>query len=162
MKSGKYLCIILVISLAACSQVNIMPTSEMTPAAKVVTENPCDTFSMEQPIKPAFKGMELYSWQESKNGIWVFSILYGTNRNKTVREVKSFALDLSEVEKCFCDMPENETVVWMTSAQEETSGAQFNFPQPSDAIVDEVEQHAVKCRIDLITYAVHNNAKNEQ
>ena len=36
--------------------------------------------------RPAFKGFELYSWE--KNGQWMFSLLIGTNRNKTPDEIK--------------------------------------------------------------------------
>ena len=161
MQSRKYVFIILVISLAACLRVNNLPTAETTPVAKVLTENPCDYLSMEQAEKPAFKGMELYSWQEPKDGDWVFSILYGTNRNKMIWEVKSNAMDLEEVEKCLCNMPENENVFWMKFAQEETTGEGYIFPQPPDEIVDEVEKQAILCKVKLNTFSVRNNVKNE-
>ena len=149
MQSRKYVFIILVISLATCSRVNILLTAETTPVAQGLTE------------KPVIKGMELYSWQEPKDGDWVFSILYGTNRNKMIWEVKSFAMDLEEVEKCLCNMPENENVFWMKFAQEETTGEGYIFPQPPDEIVDEVEKQAILCKVKLNTFSVRNNVKNE-
>ena len=139
MHSKIFVLILLVISLAACSEIYIVPTSENTPVAKAQTENPCDNISMEQPEKLAFKGMDLYSWQEPGDDDCVFSILYGTNRNKMVWEVIAFATDLAELEKCFCNMPENENVIWMKYAQEEVNGERQIFPLPPVAIVDEVD-----------------------
>ena len=134
-----------------------MPTSEAVPATQVLTENPCDFISMEQPEKTAFKGMELYSWQEPGDEDWVFSIHYGTNRNKMVWEVLSFAMDLAELEKCFCNMPENENVIWMKYAIVETTGERYIFPQPSDELIHEVEKQAVVCKVKLTTFSVRNN-----
>ena len=42
------------------------------------------------------KGYELYSWQEG--GQWKFSVLIGTNRKKTLDEIKSADVVLSGVD----------------------------------------------------------------
>lgn len=37
---------------------------------------------------PAFKGIELYSWQNPSSGNWQFSLLAGTNRLKALKEIR--------------------------------------------------------------------------
>jgi len=44
--------------------------------------------------QPAMKGMELYSWQ-MVDGSWNYSLLTGTNRQKTVAEVTDPAQTLT-------------------------------------------------------------------
>ena len=45
------------------------------------------------PFAASMKGYELYSWQEG--GQWKFSVLIGTNREKTLDEIKSADVVLS-------------------------------------------------------------------
>jgi len=47
-------------------------------------------------LAQSMKGYELYSWQE--NDRWVFSLLIGTNREKTLDEIKSPDTTLPDVE----------------------------------------------------------------
>lgn len=157
-----YIVIFLVLIVAACSRVNIAPTSEISPVTKVLTENPCDNISMEQPEKPAFKGMEMYSWQAPEHGEWVFSILYGTNRNKLVGEIIAFEMDLTEIGKCFCNMPESESIFWLTYTLENTTGQRYVFQLPPDDVVDEVEKKAILCKVKLFTDSVRNASGNGQ
>ncbi len=46
----------------------------------------CARAPAEREAKPAFKGMELYSWRPTGQD-WHFSLLLGTNRNKSIEEV---------------------------------------------------------------------------
>ena len=57
----------------------------------------------------AFKGMELYSWQ-SEAGEWQYAILVGTNRNKTLDEVRATSLDLQEVKATIEKLAINESL----------------------------------------------------
>jgi hypothetical protein len=50
----------------------------------------------EIPASRSMKGYELYSWQDG--GSWQFSLLVGTNRNKTIAEVTAPATRLAGVE----------------------------------------------------------------
>jgi hypothetical protein len=59
--------------LAACSILTALP--DVGPA------------DAKREAKPRFKGVELYSWKDE--GDWVFVLLDGTNRDKTAEEVKS-------------------------------------------------------------------------
>lgn len=120
-----------------------VPTSEATLVPQVYTENPCDYILEERPEKPTFKGMELYSWQ-NEYGDWMFSILYGTNRNKGVEEIKSFAMDIAKVKECFCNMPDDEEVFWMVLSPDKNQS-----PQLPDSIIDEVKNQAILCNVNL-------------
>src|SRR6185503_10043345 len=57
----------------------------------------------------AFKGMELYSWQ-NKDGGWQYAILEGTNRNKTLEEVQATPLDLQGVKVAIAQMAVGESL----------------------------------------------------
>ena len=46
-----------------------------------------------------FKGVELYSWKDSATRAWHFSLLPGTNRNKTAREITAASQDIADVDK---------------------------------------------------------------
>jgi hypothetical protein len=78
------------------------------------------------------KGYELYSWQDG--GQWKFSVLVGTNREKTVEEIKSADMVLSgvnELTSVLEKIPAGQYITW--SARETLS-----FP-PED-IRSQVEQ----------------------
>src|ERR1051325_1013820 len=47
------------------------------------------------PFPESMKGYELYSWKEGKQ--WKFSLLIGTNRDKTLEEIKSVDVVLPRV-----------------------------------------------------------------
>ncbi len=79
----------------------------------------------ERPTSKAFKGIELYSWQDPQGG-WVFAIVPGTNRRKSEGEVKrseNQVRDLSTLERRFAALAIGEQVYWFNS---DASG--FAFP----------------------------------
>ena len=70
-----------------------------------------------QPTATSFpesmKGYELYSWQEG--GQWKFSVLIGTNREKTLDEIKSADVALSGVEALTSTLekiPAGQYITW--------------------------------------------------
>ena len=84
------------------------------------------------PFPASMKGYELYSWQDG--GQWKFSVLVGTNREKTVEEIKSADMVLSgvnELTSALEKIPAGQYITW--SARETLS-----FP-PED-IRSQVEQ----------------------
>ena len=97
----------------------------------------------------AFKGMELYSWQD-ENEVWQFSVLPGTNRNKTISEVKESPITAKEVKAKFCQMAKDEQVFWMTNAQDLLTGELYTFPLPPKDIIAEISAHAADCETELI------------
>jgi len=65
--------------------------------------------------RPWFKGYELYSWQ-NPDGSWDFSLLIGTNRNKTVEEIfdkKVSIHGLDQLKERISQLPEGTHVVWL-------------------------------------------------
>lgn len=84
------------------------------------------------PFPESMKGYELYSWQDGNQ--WRFSILIGTNREKTLDEIKSADVAISgidELKSTLEQIPEGQYITWSTR---ET----LSFP-PED-ILKQVEQ----------------------
>lgn len=87
---------------------------------------------------PGFKGVELYSWPVE--GGWSFSLLWGTNRDKSEEEVRNPActLDLQTLLRSVAELAPGETVTWsdplppadITSRVEEVAGQSGIVLQP--------------------------------
>lgn len=78
------------------------------------------------------KGYELYSWQDSSQ--WRFSLLVGTNREKTLDEIKStdtVLLDVDALISALEKVPSGQYITWLSK---ET----LSFPP--DDIIKKVEQ----------------------
>jgi hypothetical protein len=105
--------------------------------------------SSTRPAQTAFKGMELYSWQ-SGEGEWLFSVMCGTNRVKTVEEVQANAMDIQGVKQSFCEMAVGEMVIWILEAMNYSSGDFVKLPFPTQGLVSELEEQAAQCEIELV------------
>ena len=84
------------------------------------------------PLGESMKGYELYSWQDGNQ--WKFSLLVGTNREKTLDEIKSADVVLSGVEALKSkleEIPAGQYVTW--SSKEALS-------LPPEDIIKQVEQ----------------------
>lgn len=84
------------------------------------------------PFSESMKGYELYSWQES--GEWKFSLLVGTNREKTLEEIQSAEVVLSGVEALTATLkqiPAGQYITWSTRE---------SLALPPDEILKQVEQ----------------------
>lgn len=84
------------------------------------------------PLGKSMKGYELYSWQDGNQ--WKFSLLVGTNREKTLDEIKSADVVLSSVDALKSKLeviPAGQYVTW--SSRETLS-------LPPDDIIKQVEQ----------------------
>jgi hypothetical protein len=84
------------------------------------------------PFAESMKGYELYSWQEG--GQWKFSVLVGTNRQKTLEEIKSTDVVLSGVDALTSTLERIPAGQYITWSSRET----LSFP-PED-IRSQVEQ----------------------
>jgi hypothetical protein len=102
-----------------------------------------------RPAQTAFKGMELYSWQ-SGEGEWLFSVMYGTNRVKTIEEVQANAMDIEGVKLSFCEMAVGEMVIWIREAMNYPSGDFVKLPFPPQGLASELEEQAAQCEIKLV------------
>jgi hypothetical protein len=91
-----------------------------------------------------FKGMELYSWKDSK-GDWIFALLPGTNRLKTEEEVKNKENQIpgaTELEKRFLRLAEGEEVFWF---HRDLKG----FAYPDDKMMTDIAASAKKAKVEL-------------
>jgi diacylglycerol kinase len=96
----------------------------------------------------AFKGMELYSWQ-NKNGEWQYAVLEGTNRNKTLAEIQTTPLDAQGTKNAIARMAVGESLFWTNNVYDTSSGQIVNLPFPPETVVNELKELAHKKQIDL-------------
>ena len=96
----------------------------------------------------AFKGLELYSWQ-NENGGWQYAILEGTNRNKTLEEVQATPLDLQGIKNAIAKMAVGESLFWTNNVYDTGSGQTLQLPFPPDAVVDELKAFAREKQVEL-------------
>ena len=88
------------------------------------------------PFAESMKGYELYSWQDG--GQWKFSLLVGTNREKTLEEIKSAGVILSSVDELKAaleQMPEGQYITW--SSRETLSFPPENIIEQVEAICED-------------------------
>jgi diacylglycerol kinase len=95
----------------------------------------------------AFKGMELYSWQ-NEDGDWQYAVLEGTNRNKTLEEVQSIPLELQDVKKAIAQMAVGESLFWMNMVSD-ASSQMVELPYPPDAVIHELQDLAHDKQVEL-------------
>ncbi len=121
----------------------------------VTSESPVDT------LPHSLKGYDLYSWPI--NGLWHFTLVTGTNRDKTPEEIIStenivsadgwvrvHIVGLDALKILLCTIPQNEYVSWLGrlhTGQKPQDGADFTLPAAS--IIDAVKQKASECGINL-------------
>jgi hypothetical protein len=93
--------------------------------------------------RPRFKGVELYSWKDSK-GDWVFALVNGTNRQKTEEEVKApknQIAGLGMLEKAFAHLAVDERVSWSNQIE--------GFDYPPEQTIKRIEKFAKESKIIL-------------
>jgi len=95
----------------------------------------CGAASSESPATPfaaSMKGYELYSWQDGNT--WRFSLVTGTNREKSLDEIKSADVVLSDVEALAAALQQMPAGQYITWSSKET----LSFP-PQE-IIEQVEK----------------------
>jgi len=98
---------------------------------------------------------ELYSWKDSKTGEWNFSLLYNTNRNKTVKEVFNKRRVLRGVDNLkvrLSVIPRGSHVVWfdqLTFNGAKAKGSEA-LAYPPEGIVNEVRRYARSRNIEVV------------
>jgi hypothetical protein len=94
----------------------------------------------------SMKGYELYSW--SIDNRWHFTLITGTNRNKTTEEIVSgedtiseagwvrvSVTGIEEMQSVISKLPEGESLIWLASPRSDQPGAggiQFSLPPAPD------------------------------
>ncbi|MBM3173065.1 MAG: hypothetical protein FJZ85_05045 [Chloroflexi bacterium] len=107
----------------------------------------------------SFKGYELYSWPE--NGQWHFTLITGTNRTKTLKEitskedstpetgwVKIHVVGVDAIKDVLSRLPKGESIFWCDQLHiRETADTDLQLPPAQ--IVDAIKKHAEQCVLDL-------------
>jgi hypothetical protein len=94
--------------------------------------------------KPMFKGVELYSWKDDA-GIWRYSLLPGTNREKTKDEIVSESTvikDIDALKKRLAALAVGENVFWFNA---DAPGFAF----PNSGIVADIIAYAKQIQITV-------------
>lgn len=122
---------------------------QLAPLDSTASPAPTAAATFERAEQLEFKGIELYSWQ-AETGEWVYSILPGTNRNKTIAEVKVQPLSFDEVKAAISKLAIGETIFWFNRTAEGSSGPGFDLAYPPHAVIAELEQVALIYQVKLI------------
>jgi hypothetical protein len=106
----------------------------------------------------SMKGYELYSWQE--NGQWHFTLITGTNRNKTPDEITAesnavstdewvqiHVIGVTAIKQVIARIPHGEWVTWLgdMAVPAKAIGIAFMFPGAStvDSIAESAKKHGL-------------------
>lgn len=108
----------------------------------------------------SMKGYELYSWEE--NGQWHYTLITGTNRDKTVEEITSGKDFISEVgwvnihvmgedaiKDVLSHLPKGESVFWCDELHIGETAGSINLQLPPKQIVDAISEYAKQCGLDF-------------
>ena len=108
----------------------------------------------------SMKGYELYSWSE--DGQWHFTLITGTNRNKTLEEttskedfiseagwVKVHVVGVDAVKNVLSKLPQDAFIIWLAEMREQTEPADIKIQLPPEQITDAIKEHAERCGLDF-------------
>ncbi len=109
----------------------------------------------------SMKGYELYSWSEDSQ--WHFTLITGTNRNKTLEEitfkedfiseagwVKVHVVGVDAVKNVLSKRPQDEFIFWLAGMREQSEHTDINIQLPPGQIVNAVKEHAEQCGLDFV------------
>jgi hypothetical protein len=110
----------------------------------------------------SMKGYELYSWSEDSQ--WHFTLITGTNRNKTLEEIISnedviseagwtqiHVVGVDEIKAILSKLRQGEEILWLArSRAEPTPPGNINFMLPPELIIDSIKDHAGQYGLDLL------------
>lgn len=101
------------------------------------------------------KGYELYSWPE--DGQWNFTLITGTNRNKTLEEITSSEDFISEtgwervhvagvdgITTVLSNPPRSESVIWLSGLRENAAQTSVAIKLPPAPTIDTIKGYAAQ------------------
>jgi hypothetical protein len=125
-------------------------------AGKLVPRLSTDNLSS---LPHSAKGYELYSWQE--NGTWHFTLILGTNRNKSLDEIVSAEDFVSrvgwenihvqgpeKVQKLLGKLPAGEFVIWLADLRDNSAGPP-KLELPPTTITNSIRDSALAHGLDF-------------
>jgi hypothetical protein len=108
----------------------------------------------------SMKGYELYSW--SDGGRWQFTLITGTNRNKTIEEIVSkedsisaagwvnvHAGGVAEITYALGKLPANEFVTWLPGARSAAGSRDVALQLPPAQIINQIVDFARQQGLDF-------------
>jgi hypothetical protein len=109
----------------------------------------------------SIKGYELYSWEEDSQ--WHFTLITGTNRNKTLEEIISKEDYISEsgwvrihvvgtdvIKDVLIRLPQSESIFWCDGMRlVQTAATSINIQLPPEQITDAIKEHAERYGLDF-------------
>lgn len=107
------------------------------------------------------RGYDLYSWKAADG--WNFSVLYNTDRQKTVKEVfdpKKTLRGLNELKRRVSEIPAGELIVWfdrLTVGGVKVKGSE-GLAYPPEEVITEIISYARGRGIDIIGPPGHPEA----
>jgi hypothetical protein len=127
-------------------------------AGKLITKH---TIEEIDELPDSMKGYELYSWHQ--DGEWHFTLITGTNRNKSMEEVTSDEDVISEagwvqihvagveaIKSVLGKLKEGEEVFWLAGLRGYTPDDGVDISLPDESIVDSVRDFAIDRGLDLM------------
>ena len=115
---------------------------------------------LESQLPYSMKGYELYSWLE--NGRWHFTLVTGTNRNKTLEEIISgvsnfndgwvnlHVVGLEAVKVVLSKLPPNEWVFWAYGLRGESSQHEnVTLALPDQQTINSIVEYAGEFNLDI-------------
>ena len=112
-------------------------------------------------LPQSMKGYELYSWEEVNQ--WHFTLITGTNRNKTLEEitskedyitesgwVKAHVVSVDAIKDVLSRLPQSESIFWCDRMRlVQTAETNINIQLPPEQITDVIKEHAERCSLNL-------------
>ena len=128
-------------------------------AGKLVTK-PSQTAVNKLPN--SMKGYELYSWSE--NNQWHFTLITGTNRNKTLEEIISntniisqdgwvhvHVVGVDEIKTVLSRLPQSEDILWLAKLSSEQKQQEcIIIKLPEGSTLDTISKHSEQCGLNLL------------
>ena len=109
-------------------------------------------------LPPSMKGYELYSWKSGQT--WVFKLMVGTNRLKTLDEVMRnvtsadtavSARGVDELKAALGELPDDAQVVWRGPEALARMGiGPGDLALPTQTVLDEITRHAEQAGVGLV------------
>lgn len=110
----------------------------------------------------SMKGYELYSWSQGSQ--WHFTLITGTNRNKTLEEIVSdddyiseagwldvHVLGVDGIKAVLGKLPQNEQVFWLANLRlNQTTPNNISINLPVVPIIDSIKEYAKSIGLNLM------------
>lgn len=100
------------------------------------------------------KGVDVYSWKDDKGVIW-YSLLPGTNRQKSIDEILKSKSNSSDFEAKFSKLPEGTSVFWnnagtISNDKPATAHKQsLQFVSPPKDVFSKIKNIATQSKLNL-------------